>query len=185
MGETVRPRASVSPVVTGTPELTGFCREAWPRLVGALSLYTGDRHVAEELAQEALVRVCERWTEVQVMHSPMGWAHRVGFNLASSHYRRRGAERRARSRLRAIVDVVMPDVEAADSVALRRAVAALSEPQRRALVLRYYADLPVNEVALLMECPENTVKTHTRRAIKTLRTVWLEDFDEPKEMHGG
>ena len=93
--ETVCPRASVCSVVTRTPELTGFCREAWPRLVGALSLSTGDRHVAEELAQEALVRVCERWNEVQVMESPMGWAHRVGFNLASSHYRRREAERRA------------------------------------------------------------------------------------------
>ncbi|HZP15125.1 MAG TPA: sigma factor, partial [Nocardioides sp.] len=77
-----------------TPELTGFCRETWPRLVGALSLMTGDRHVAEELAQEALVRVCERWDEVRAMESPLGWTHRVAFNLASSHFRRRSAERR-------------------------------------------------------------------------------------------
>jgi len=176
-------------VVTGTPELTGFCREAWPRLVGALSLYTGDRHVAEELAQEALVRVCERWTEVRAMASPIGWAHRVGFNLASSHYRRRGAGRRARRRLQAVVDVVTPAFEAAEALTLRRAVAELPEPQRRALVLRYYADLPVSEVALLMECPENTVKTHTRRAIQALRAAGLDTLDgaddEPEEMHGG
>jgi RNA polymerase sigma-70 factor (ECF subfamily) len=176
-------------VVTRTPELTGFCREAWPRLVGALSLYTGDRHVAEEIAQEALVRVCERWTEVQAMASPMGWAHRVGFNLASSHFRRRGAERRARQRLGAIVDVVSPQVEPAEALALRQAVAALPEQQRRALVLRYYADLPVTEVALLMECPENTVKTHTRRAIEQLRGAGLATEDDPpsesREMHGG
>jgi RNA polymerase sigma-70 factor (ECF subfamily) len=175
-------------VVTRTAELTGFCREAWPRLVGALSLYTGDRHVAEEVAQEALVRVCERWNEVQAMASPMGWAHRVGFNLASSHFRRRAAERRARQRLGAIVDVVAPQVEPAEALALRTAVAALPAAQRRALLLRYYADLPVTEVALLMECPENTVKTHTRRAIEHLREQGLhtdESTDEPREMHGG
>lgn len=166
--------------MTRTPELTGFCREAWPRLVGALSLYTGDRHVAEELAQEALVRVCERWSEVQVMESPMGWAHRVAFNLANSHFRRRGAERRARQRLRAVVDVVAPTVESADALTLRHAVAALPEPQRQALVLRYYADLPVADVALLMECPENTVKTHTRRAIERLRADGLH-HDEPDD----
>ncbi|MEX1143888.1 MAG: sigma-70 family RNA polymerase sigma factor [Acidimicrobiia bacterium] len=175
--------------MTRTPELTGFCREAWPRLVGALSLYTGDRHVAEELSQEALVRVCERWTEVRAMESPMGWAHRVGFNLASSHYRRRGAERRARQRLGAVVDVTAPPVEAADALALRNAVAALPESQRRALVLRYYVDLPVADVALLMDCPENTVKTHTRRAIESLRGAGLTTDDElrteSKEMHGG
>jgi RNA polymerase sigma factor (sigma-70 family) len=174
-------------VVTRTPELTGFCREAWPRLVGALSLYTGDRHVAEELAQEALVRVCERWNEVQAMESPMGWAHRVGFNLANSHYRRRGAERRARQRLRAVVDVVAAPVEAADGVALRGAVAALPGPQRQALVLRYYADLPVAEVATLMNCPENTVKTHTKRALERLREQGLhaDQADDAQEMHGG
>ena len=148
-------------MVTRTPELTGFCREAWPRLVGALSLYTGDRHVAEELAQEALVRVCERWSEVQAMESPMGWAHRVGFNLAKSHYRRRGAERRPRR--------PQPAVESADALALRHAVAALPEQQRQAIVLRYYADLSVSDVAVLMGCPENTVKTHTRRALERLR----------------
>ncbi len=174
-------------MVTRTPELTGFCREAWPRLVGALSLYTGDCHVAEELAQEALVRVCERWSEVQAMESPMGWAHRVGFNLANSHYRRRGAERRARQRLQAVVDVAAPTVESADAVALRHAVAALPDAQRRALVLRYYADLPVADVALLMDCPENTIKTHTRRAIEHLREAGLhhdESHDNPLEISG-
>jgi RNA polymerase sigma-70 factor (ECF subfamily) len=172
-------------MVTRPPELTGFCRDVWPRLVGSLSLYTGDRFVAEELAQEALVRVCERWDEVREMESPVGWAHRVGFNLASSHFRRRGAERRARLRLGALVDVPPPEVDAADALALRRAVAALPEGQRQALVLRYYADLPVADVASLMECPENTVKTHTRRAIQQLRRGGLHADDEPEEMHGG
>lgn len=53
-------------------------------------------------------------------------------------------------------------------VAVREAIAALPRRQRTALVLRYYADLPVAEVADLMGCPENTVKTLTRRGLQRL-----------------
>ena len=72
-----------------------------------------------------------------------------------------------------------------DAVALRREVAALPEPQRSVLVMRYYADLPVADVARLLEIPENTVKTHTSRAIARLRERGLIDDttieDTPKE----
>jgi RNA polymerase sigma-70 factor (sigma-E family) len=170
--------------VTQSGELTGFCKAAWPRLVGALSLYTGDRDVAEELAQEALVRVCERWDEVETMESPLGWAHRVAFNLANSHYRRFGAERRARRRLQAIVDLPRPEFDAADGLALRAAVASLAEEQRSVLVLRYYADLPIAEVARVLEMPEGTVKTHARRGIARLREQGLIDNDSHKEADG-
>jgi len=47
-------------------------------------------------------------------------------------------------------------------------------------VLRFYDQLPVAEVAQLMRCPENTVKTHTRRGITRLRDSGLLD-DEPME----
>jgi RNA polymerase sigma factor (sigma-70 family) len=172
-------------VVKRTQELAAFCREAWPRLVGGLSLYTGDRFLAEELAQDVLVRVCERWDEVRGMDSPLGWAHQVGFNLASSHYRRRGSERRARARLHARVDIASPTVDAADALMLREAVATLSRAEREAIVLRYYEGLPVADVAALMRCPENTVKTHTRRAIAHLRESGLLDDDDLLEASDG
>jgi RNA polymerase sigma factor (sigma-70 family) len=148
-------------------DLTTFCRLEWPRLVGSLTLYTGDRDLAEELTQEALIRVCEHWTQVREAESASGWAHRVGFNLAKSQFRRRAALRRIRRLEPAQPDIWDPDT--ASDLAVRQAVAALPEPQRSALVLRYFADLPVSEVALLMACPTNTVKTHTRRALMALR----------------
>lgn len=171
--------------MTPQPELTRFCHDAWPRLVGGLSLYTGDRFVAEELAQDVLVRVCEHWDDVRQMDSPLGWAHRVGFNLASSHFRRRKAERRARARLHSRVDVAAPTVDAADALALREAVAGLSPAQREAIVLRYYDGLPVTEVAALLGCPESTVKTNTRRGIARLRESGLLDDVELLEASDG
>jgi len=52
---------------------------------------------------------------------------------------------------------------------IRSAVASLPRRQRTALILRYYVDLPVREVALVMECPEGTVKTLTSKAVESLR----------------
>lgn len=64
-------------------EMEAFCADAFPRLVGALALHTGDLHLAEELAQEALLRACRKWSHVGRLESPGGWAYRVGVNLAS------------------------------------------------------------------------------------------------------
>src|SRR5688500_3376121 len=118
------------------------------------------------------------------MESPLGWTHRVAFNLANSHYRRFGAERRARRRLQAIVDLPRTEFDAADGLALRSAVASLPEQQRSVLILRYYADLSIGEVAELLEMPESTVKTHARRGIARLREADLVDDDTRKEADG-
>ena len=79
-------------------EASEFCDRIGPRLVGALTLTCGDRGVAEELAQDTLVRVWERWPQVRRMDSAEGWAFRTAFNLAGSWRRRRGAEHRANRR---------------------------------------------------------------------------------------
>ena len=63
------------------------------------------------------------------------------------------------------------DPDPADAVAIRRAVAALPRRQWTALVLRYYADLPVSEVAALMGCAPGTVKSLTSKALTALRRV--------------
>ena len=163
--------------------MSGFCREEWPRLVGSLAFYTGDRDLAEELAQESLVRVVQRWSAVCETESPSAWAHQVAFNLAKSAFRRRRAARRASSR-QGVVVALEPDL--ASDLAVREAVAALPESQREALILRYFADLSVREVAVIVGCPENTVKTNTRRALAALRESGLEDsHSEPDKCTSG
>jgi RNA polymerase sigma factor (sigma-70 family) len=153
------------------PELVAFCHAEWPRLVGSLTLYTGERDLAEDLAQETLIRVCEHWSEVQHARSRSAWSHRVAFNLAKSQFRRRAIQRRLRRHESA--ESIARDPDTALCIAVRAAVAALPETQRRALVLRYFADLSVRQVAALMDCPVNTVKTHTSRALVALRDAGL------------
>lgn len=49
--------------------------------------------VAEDLAQDALLKACGRWSKVSTMTVPGAWLHRVAINLANSYFRRRKAER--------------------------------------------------------------------------------------------
>jgi len=148
-------------------ELQRYCAAMWARLVGGLALHTGDRLVAEDLAQETLVRLWQHWDRVAQHESIDAWVWTVALNLSRSKHRRRGAERRANARL-AARSLPVEDADAASVLAVRTAVAALPERQRMAVVLRYYADLPVKEVAAVMGCAENTVSAHTHKALKHL-----------------
>jgi RNA polymerase sigma factor (sigma-70 family) len=169
-------------VVRWESEFSAFCAVEHPRLVGALSLYCGDRSVAEELAQDALARACRDWNRVRRLEAPGAWVHRVAINLAHSHFRRKGAEARARRRLATNQTTEHHvDVDPATALAIRGAIASLPQRQRIALVLRYYLDLPVGRAALVMECPEGTVKTLTSKAITSLRRSLAADLKEARD----
>ena len=146
-------------------DLTAFCEAEWPRLVGALSLYTGDADLAEELAQEAVARVCRHWRRVRKMDAPGAWLHRVARNLAHSHFRRARTGERAQAR--AADRLTEPSDD--DAVVLRAVVASLPDRERDVIVLRFYLGLSVREAAAELEIPEGTVKTLTHRAIGRLR----------------
>jgi RNA polymerase sigma-70 factor (sigma-E family) len=155
--------------VADNEAMTAFCRAEHARLVGALTLYTGDRQVSEELAQEALVRAFQHWERVSALACPRAWLHKVAFNLARSWFRRRQAEHRARARYDARPVEKRDTTDGADRLAVRAAVRRLPDRQRLALVLRYYADLPAHHVAAHMGCSEGTVRALTYQAINALR----------------
>jgi RNA polymerase sigma-70 factor (sigma-E family) len=151
------------------PALVEFCRRMHPQLVGTLTLYCGSRMVAEELAQEALIRVWDRWETVSALNSPAGWAHHVALNLARSWSRRRAAERRAHARAGMPDAVARETLDAEDVLVLRQAVASLPPRQRAVVAWRFYADLSVEETAGVLGCAPGTVKSLTHKAVAALR----------------
>jgi RNA polymerase sigma-70 factor (ECF subfamily) len=156
--------------------LADFCRVEHPRLVGLLSLYCRDRRIAEELAQEAMIRVISDWSPVRELNSPSGWAYRVAINLANSYFRRRLAEHRATRRIPPGTIKHEPDTSTA--LAVRQAVASLPQRERAVVVLRFFADLSVREVSVLLGYPEGTVKTLTARALVALHRSGLNEIEE-------
>jgi RNA polymerase sigma factor (sigma-70 family) len=144
-----------------------FCVDAHPRLVAALAFQCGDRWLAEELAQEALIRAGDRWATVGRYDSPLGWAFRVGSNLAASTFRRRGAERRALDRMQAVGAVRDPD--GGDTVAVQQALGVLTDRQRQVVVARYYLGLSVDETAASLGMGSGAVRMQCHRALARLR----------------
>jgi RNA polymerase sigma-70 factor (sigma-E family) len=158
-------------------ELRAYCESMWPRLVGGLALHCGDRMVAEELAQEALVRLWQRWDAVSSKGNPDGWLWTVALNLSRSKRRRRTAEQRARVRM-GQTPVVTDDAPTADAVAVRDAVSALPDRQRVAVTLRYFAGLSIRQTAEAMSCAEGTVAAHTHKALDSLRDALGDEITE-------
>lgn len=159
-------------------DLERFCADAYPRLVAALTHQLGDRWLAEDCAQDALVRACDRWDRVGGLDSPVGWTFRVGANLGRSVLRRRAAERRAHARSgpgeRSHVDA-----DAADRLVVRDALARLTPAQREAVVLRFYLGLTPEQVAGLTGSTAGAVRALTHRAVKALRErLDIRDEDE-------
>ena len=146
-------------------EMVAFCRDHHPRLVGLLALQVGDRSIAEELAQDVLVAVCERWGSLD---QPRAWANRVALNRASSWWRRRQAEWRANAR-HGPHPSTSTQQDPGEVLAVRELVAALPDRQRTALLYRYYASMTVAETAQSMRCAEGTVRALTHQAMSTLR----------------
>lgn len=146
-------------------DLAAMCQQEHRRLVGMLGLYCGDRDAAEDLAQEALVRLCRDWRKVRKLDAPEWWLHRVAINLAHSHYRRKTTERRALSLL---ASRDPEGVEKGTDIETLQLLTSLPHRQRAAVLLHYYLDLPVREVASVMQIPEGTAKTLIHRGTRTL-----------------
>lgn len=152
------------------PELERFCADAYPQLVAALTHHCGDRELAQEFAQEALVKACRRWSTVQSMDAPVGWCYRVGVNMANSWFQRKRIERRIQQ-ARPRNEPVHHDPDGADTVAVRRALDRLTETQREAVICRYYLDLSAQQTAEVLRSTPGAVRAATHRAVQTLRDV--------------
>ena len=138
-------------------DFSAFYAQTFPDLAGYGWSLTGDPHVGDELAQEALTRVYARWG---LMREPRPYAYRVVTNLVRDRWQRETRERATWDGLASDETVAAPDTSTVDAV--RR----LSPALREAVLLHYYADLPVDEVARVLRRPVGTVKRrlHDARA---------------------
>jgi RNA polymerase sigma-70 factor (ECF subfamily) len=132
-----------------------------PRLV-ALSRGLAPAHLAEDVAQEAMLVAYRRWREVGELERPDLWVRRVCANLAVSQFRRRLVELRAIARL---TGRRQPVVELSDQgEEFWAAVRALPHRQAQATALRYVYEMPLAEIAATLGTSEGTVKQHLSRA---------------------
>ena len=152
-----------------------------PRLLSAASLLCGNRTDAQDLMIETLQRAVRSINRFQESSSFFSWLYGILFNLNRMAWRKR-----ARSRLTytdELPDVAadMPHVgsgldasAAADSLAA--AVRQLSEPLQAAVVLRYYGEMSIAEVAETLKISSGTVKSRLFSATAKLREIVPEEM---------
>ncbi len=144
---------------------TFYARER-QRITGLAYVLSGSRPGAEDLAQEAFLAALRNWNKISSYDDPAAWVRRVVANRSVSGFRKRAAETRALIRLGARSTVpALP----AETVATWDAVRRLPTRQAQAVALKYFDGQHVSDIARILECSENTVKTHLKRAMTTLR----------------
>ena len=150
-----------------------FVEASSGRLVRTAYLVLGDLAEAEDVAQEALAKVAQRWPRVRRMASPYGYARRVLFNLALEANRRRRRDPEPVAELPEFTgDDDTEQVVARDVIV--GAILMLPPRQRATLVLRYWEQLTEAETAKVLGCSVGTVKSQTSKAIQGLRKVLAE-----------
>jgi RNA polymerase sigma-70 factor (ECF subfamily) len=162
---------------TGSAEATNTLFERyWTLAWRSAYAVIGDQTLAEDAAQDAVERAfgaLGRFDESR----PFGpWLKRIAVNLAIDHLRRR---RRARLdddfatfRAWTLGDVAEEDAEL---WAVAEAVAGLDMAKRMVIVLRYWLDLPLEEIAGVIGLPVGTVSSRLHRAVAELQSALEED----------
>ncbi|MEV4725685.1 SigE family RNA polymerase sigma factor [Micromonospora humida] len=148
-----------------------FVRTRSPALLRTAFLLTGDRHLAEDLVQDALARThrgrrrlhdpghFEAYTRTAMYHQQVSW------------WRRRVAE----SLPGELADVAQPGSDHAGrtdlKLALHQALARLTPRQRAVLVIRFFEDRSEAEAAQLLQCSVGTIKSQTSKALARMREI--------------
>jgi RNA polymerase sigma-70 factor (sigma-E family) len=157
------PEASDTAPVTGT-DFEAFCRQSYEPMVRLAFLLTGSIETAEDLVQDVLARTQPRWSKIA---EPGAYVRRAVVNACNSHHRRRRRERAHADRLRR----QPPEPAGMEADELFDVLAELPSRTRAALVLRYYQDLPENDIAELLGCAPGTVRSLIHRGLARLRLV--------------
>jgi RNA polymerase sigma factor (sigma-70 family) len=144
------------------------------RFHGALRLLTRDRAEAEDLMQDAYLKVWERWHLVRSLEDPTGYLYRTAMNLYRKRRRRAAVAIRHAVRPRPQRDQ-LDEVESRDEVL--RALATLSPRQRMSLVLMDLLELSSEEAARLMGVKATTVRVLASQGRAALRSGRGDDVD--------
>jgi RNA polymerase sigma-70 factor (sigma-E family) len=152
--------------------------EEWVAVRGAALLrfadaLCGDPHRAEDLVQSALAKVLGRWSRVVSMAHPEAYVKAVIVNDYLGWWRRRSRTELTMSTPPEGRDGRCRDLagDQASRDAAWQLLARLPRQQRAVLVLRYYEDLPDEQIAEILGCAASTVRSNATRALAALRAV--------------
>jgi RNA polymerase sigma-70 factor (ECF subfamily) len=160
-----------------TDEFAEFYQASYGRVVALVAAIVGDRHQAEDIAQEAFARALTRWPRIARYDQPEAWVRRVALRLTIDAGRRTRRAALLSARLLGVVRGGQPSDPLA-ATALSVALLRLPLAQRQVVVLYYLADLPVTEIARDLGVSVGTIRTRLAAARHRLERE-LAESDSP------
>ena len=154
--------------VGATGSFDRWYRVEHPRVLGLLTVVAGDADVAREATAEAFTRALERWDRVRAADNRPGYLYRIAVNLFRSKLRR--VARAARKSLRPQAEAD-PFQAADERDAIARALVALPEGQREAVVMVEWLGMTDDEVGQILGISPITVRVRIHRARGTMRPI--------------
>jgi RNA polymerase sigma-70 factor (ECF subfamily) len=155
---------------------SAFFRAEHARVTRTVFLVLHDRGHAEEIAQDAFMQLLDRWASVSTYEQPGAWVRRVAIRMAVRHLRRDRMrsllERRTRLAPEASDELTLPQTE------VLAAVRQLPTNQRVAVVLHYFEDRPVADIADVLGCAPATARVHLHKARQRLAAILQEEVDD-------
>lgn len=182
MTVSVAPTRETEPVSVEV-SLDEFYERTYARLVATLTLLTGSRAEAEEIAQEAFIRLIPRWEKVRLYEDPEGWLRTTARRLATSRWRRAVVAAKALPILASRSDQ-RPGGETRSSsdveldVDLARWLAKVTPAHREVLVLHHALDMSVEQIAVELGISVGTVKSRLHRARAAVRAEAAPDLPD-------
>jgi RNA polymerase sigma-70 factor (ECF subfamily) len=153
-------------------EYAWFFSGEYPALVRTLFFIVHNSERAEDIAQDAFMQLLIHWKKVSKYERPDAWVRRVAIRLAMRSIRR--------EQMRSVVERGSHPAELPQSidVDLANAIGQLPPRQRSAVVLFYFEDRPMQEIADILGCSVSTGWVHLHKARKRLAALLGEEVSE-------
>lgn len=176
MPATARPGDGLAEMDELTSKLTDLYQQHYKQLLRIAALLVDERAAAEDVVQEAYLRVFRSRTRLEDPDKTLAFLRTAVVNGARSALRKRAVFRRYRAQL--VTEDHAPDDNGRgmDRMVLAQALAELPRRQREAVVLRYYADFSESRTAEVMGCSPGTVKSYCSRGVSKLSALLGERF---------
>lgn len=155
-------RGEVAPDLRAVTTFEDFYRANRQRMIRVAFMMTGSTEAAEDIVQDAFVQLYSRFDGLL---DPAPYLYRTVVNGCRSRHR----HSRVVERLQHLT--APSTVTSLETDETWTALVRLPERRRAAVVLRYYADLPLAEIAQVLGCRTGTVKSMLHRALSELREV--------------
>ena len=167
-------------------EFREFVRSRTPALLRTAYLLTGDRHLAEDLVQDALARTHLAVRRLSGGHHLEAYTRTAMYHLHVSRWRRQRIRESMPGDM-APVGYRTDDHAAAVSlrVSLDQALRRLTPRQRAVLVLRFFEDQSEVQAAAVLNCSVGTIKSQTSKALVRIRAIAPDLIDSPASKGAG